>query len=63
MSTLTHPNPGGRKRRDPRVYRSSCPACHYGIYQGDPTVWITRPVTGTVHQACAAGTEPTESKG
>ncbi len=52
MTTLTHPNPGGRKRRDPRTYRSNCPICHYGIWHDDETAWITRPVTGTVHAGC-----------
>jgi hypothetical protein len=35
-----------------RAYRSDCPICRCGIYAGDETVWIVRPVTGTVHLTC-----------
>lgn len=57
------PKPGGtttRRRRDGftiRAHRSNCPACGYGIYEGDPTAWSRRPVTGTVHQHCLKTTE------
>lgn len=38
-------------------YRSSCPVCRQGIFAADETVWIRKPVLGTVHLAC----KPAES--
>jgi hypothetical protein len=39
------------------VRRSVCPWCGQGIYGSEPTRFISRPVTGTVHERCAEEAE------
>lgn len=47
------PKPGMRPSHGASAWRSDCPLRRRGVFAGDETVWITRPVAGRVHKHCA----------
>lgn len=43
-------------KRDLRL--TNCKICKLGIFDGQPTVWLTTPLMGLAHRECANATRP-----